>query len=116
MKNNKLAALFVSTALVIPGFIASTSNPANAEITQQQTQQILETANEVNNSSTNSAVKKPTIETYINTPIGKAEVNVSLPLNEANCLIQNSGLNPLNVLTILTPRSSCAGNNYQEKP
>ncbi|WP_414621474.1 hypothetical protein [Calothrix sp. CCY 0018] len=123
MKNNTLAALFISTALVIPGFIASNSNPANAEPTQQQTQEVLETPNEIDNSSGNSAVKNSIIESYIDTPIGKAEVNVSLPekrnisnfLNEANCLVQNSGLNPLSVLPVLTPRLNCAGTNYRDK-
>ena len=123
MKNNKLAALFVSTALVIPGIIASTSNPANAEPIEQQTQEVLETPNIVDDSSINSAVKKPTIETYINTPVGNAEVNISLPekrnisnfLNEANCLVQTSGLNPLSVLPVSIPLLSCAGTNYRDK-
>ena len=122
MKTNKLAALFISTALVIPGIIASTSNPADAKPTQQEAQEVLQILNQVNTSSSNSAVKKPGFTVYKHTPGGKAGVNISLRekriisrfLDEANCLVQTGGLNPQTGFPVTTPRLSCAGTNFKD--
>lgn len=122
MKTNKLAALFISTALVIPGIIVSTSNSADAKPTKQQTQEVLQILNKVNNSSGNFTVKKSGgISTRRHTPGGKAGVNISLRekriisrfLDEANCLVQTSGLNPRSGFPVTTPRLSCAGTNFK---
>ncbi len=121
MKTNKLAALFISTALVIPGIIASTSNPADAKPTEQDAQEVLQILNKVNNSSGNSAVKKPGFRVHSHTPGGKAGVNISLRekriisrfLDEANCLVQTGGLNPRSGFPVTTPRLSCAGTDFK---
>ncbi len=121
MKTNKLAAFFLSTALVIPGIIASTSNSADAKPTQQEAQEVLQILNKVNNYSGNPTVKKPGFGAYNHTAGGKAGVNISLRekriisrfLDEANCLVQTGGLNPQSGFPVTTPRLSCAGTNFK---
>lgn len=121
MKNNKLAALFVSTALVIPGIIASTSNPADAKPTKQEAQKVLQILKKVNNSSGNSASQKSGSALFMHTPGGEAGVNISHSekkliskfLDQANCLVQTGGLNPKTGFPIITPRLSCAGTNFK---
>lgn len=54
---NKLATFVLSAALIIPGIIASTSNSADAKLTQQQTQEVVPILKKVNNPSRNSSVK-----------------------------------------------------------
>jgi hypothetical protein len=121
MKNNKIAAFLLSTALVIPAMIASTSNPADAKPTKQEAQKVLQILNKVNNSSENSAFTKSGSVRFSHTPGAQAGVNISHSekkliskfLDQANCLVQTGGLNPKTGFPVTTPRLSCAGTSFK---
>lgn len=130
MRNNRIAAFLLSTVLVVPGIIASTPNAANAKPSQQEAKEVLRILNKVNNSSRSSVSKKttgrsirhPYYRLHRHTPGGKAGVNISLQekrtisrfLDEANCLVQTSGLHPQTGFPVTTPRLSCAGTNFKK--